>query len=78
MGHTGKEQNMSTNAVFAGIDVSKAHLDVAVRPDAIEWRGSVRTQCRGRIASFLILGDFTIVFGDHDARGNPINNMPRD
>ena len=29
---------MSTNAVFAGIDVSKAHLDVAVRPDEIEWR----------------------------------------
>ena len=23
-------------------------------------------------------GDFTIVIGDHDARGNPINNMPRD
>jgi hypothetical protein len=38
MGLTKKEQNMSTNAVFAGIDVSKAHLDVAVRPDEIEWR----------------------------------------
>jgi transposase len=38
MGRTRKEQNMSTNAVFAGIDVSKAHLDVAVRPDEIEWR----------------------------------------
>lgn len=24
------------------------------------------------------IGDFTIVIGDHDARGNPINNMPRD
>ena len=23
-------------------------------------------------------GDFTIVIGDHDARGNPINDMPRD
>lgn len=38
MGHTRKGQNMSTRAVFAGIDVSKAHLDVAVRPDEIEWR----------------------------------------
>ena len=24
------------------------------------------------------IGDFTIVIGDHDARGNPINNMSRD
>lgn len=24
------------------------------------------------------IGDFTIVIGDHDARGNPINDMPRD
>ena len=24
------------------------------------------------------IGDFTIVIGDHDARSNPINNMPRD
>ena len=23
-------------------------------------------------------GDFTITIGDHDARGNPIHNMPRD
>ena len=23
-------------------------------------------------------GDFTIVIGDHDAMGNPINDMPRD
>jgi transposase len=38
MGHIRKGQNMSTSAVFAGIDVSKAHLDVAVRPDEIEWR----------------------------------------
>ena len=40
MGHTGKEQTMSVSGVFAGIDVSKAHLDVAVRPDEIEWRSS--------------------------------------
>jgi transposase len=40
MGHAGKEQNMSTGAVFAGIDVSKAYLDVAVRPEEIEWRSS--------------------------------------
>ena len=33
-----KGQNMSTRAIFVGIDVSKAHLDVAVRPDEIEWR----------------------------------------
>jgi len=38
MGQTRKEQNVSTNLVCAGIDVSKAHLDVAVRPDEIEWR----------------------------------------
>jgi len=38
MGHTRKEQNMSTSTVFAGIDVSKAHLDIAVRPDEIELR----------------------------------------
>ena len=24
------------------------------------------------------IGDFTIVIGDHDARGNPINALPRD
>jgi hypothetical protein len=24
------------------------------------------------------IGDFTIVIGDHDARGNPINDLPRD
>ena len=24
------------------------------------------------------IGDFTIVIGEHDARGNPINDMPRD
>ena len=24
------------------------------------------------------IGDFTIIIGDHDARGNPINNMSRD
>ncbi len=29
---------MSTSAVFVGIDVSKAHLDVAVRPTEDEWR----------------------------------------
>ena len=29
---------MSASAVFAGIDVSKAHLDVAVRPVEVEWR----------------------------------------
>lgn len=29
---------MSTSAVFAGIDVSKARLELAVRPDEIEWR----------------------------------------
>ena len=33
-----KGQSMSTRAIFVGIDVSKAHLDVAVRPDGIEWR----------------------------------------
>ncbi len=33
-----KGQSMSTRAIFVGIDVSKAHLDVAVRPDEIEWR----------------------------------------
>jgi transposase len=35
---TWKEQTMSTSAVFAGIDVSKANLDVAVRPVEVEWR----------------------------------------
>ena len=29
---------MSASAVFVGIDVSKAHLDVAVRPTEDEWR----------------------------------------
>ncbi|MDA1279408.1 MAG: IS110 family transposase [Chloroflexi bacterium] len=29
---------MNASAVFAGIDVSKAHLDVAVRPSEVEWR----------------------------------------
>jgi len=29
---------MSASAVFVGIDVSKAHLDVAVRPTGDEWR----------------------------------------
>ena len=29
---------MSPGTVFAGIDVSKAYLDVAVRPDEVEWR----------------------------------------
>ena len=24
------------------------------------------------------IGDFTIVIGDHDARCNPINDLPRD
>jgi hypothetical protein len=24
------------------------------------------------------IGDFTIVIGDHDAMGNPINDLPRD
>ena len=24
------------------------------------------------------IGDFTIVIGDHDARGNPVNDGPRD
>ena len=24
------------------------------------------------------IGDFTIIIGDHDAMGNPINDMPRD
>ena len=33
-----KGQNMNASAVFAGIDVSKAHLDVAVRPGEVEWR----------------------------------------
>lgn len=35
---SGKEQVMSDGTVFAGIDVSKAHLDVAVRPGEVEWR----------------------------------------
>ncbi len=29
---------MSVSAVFVGIDVSKSHLDVAVRPAEVEWR----------------------------------------
>ena len=29
---------MSGGTVFAGIDVSKAYLDVAVRPRGVEWR----------------------------------------
>ena len=29
---------MSGGTVFAGIDVSKAYLDVAVRPNGVEWR----------------------------------------
>jgi transposase len=29
---------MNAGTVFAGIDVSKAYLDVAVRPDEVEWR----------------------------------------
>ena len=40
MGHTRKEQNVSSSPVFAGIDVSKAHLDVAALPDEIEWRSA--------------------------------------
>jgi len=38
MGHTLKEQVMNGSAVFVGIDVSKAYLDVAVRPTEVEWR----------------------------------------
>ena len=34
----GKEQVVNPMTRFAGIDVSKAHLDVAVRADEIEWR----------------------------------------
>ncbi len=41
---------MSTSAVFAGIDVSKAHLDVAVRPDEIERR-SLNTDTGAREAA---------------------------
>ena len=37
-GPIGKEQVVNPMTRFAGIDVSKAHLDVAVRPDEIEWR----------------------------------------
>ena len=29
---------MNSTAVFVGIDVAKAHLDVAVRPAGIHWR----------------------------------------
>jgi len=37
-GPIGKEHVVNPMTRFAGIDVSKAHLDVAVRPDEIEWR----------------------------------------
>jgi len=37
-GPTGEEQVVSPMTRFAGIDVSKAHLDVAVRPAEVEWR----------------------------------------
>ena len=46
---------MSTSAVFAGIDVSKAHMDVAVRPDEIEWR-SPNTDTGAREAANKLKG----------------------
>ena len=42
---------MSAGTIYSGIDVSKAFLDVAVRPDEVEWRGSVRAQGTGTITS---------------------------
>ena len=34
------EVHLGTGSVFVGIDVSKAHLDIAVRPKGDEWRVS--------------------------------------
>jgi transposase len=34
----GGSRRIDSGSVFAGIDVSKAHLDVAVRPFEAEWR----------------------------------------
>ena len=63
---------MSPGTVFAGIDVSKAYLDVAVRPGEVEWRSPNTDTGAGQVADRLKdLHADLVVAGGYQRDGDP-------
>jgi hypothetical protein len=63
-------------SVFRG----KNGASIKERMDAATWlagRGFEKPTVNAA-AQAPGIGDFTIVIGDHDARGNPVNALPKD